>query len=186
MFCDGRSSANALERLFPWKVLWWKTTFVSCYAKGHGQNIGSIFSFFKHSISVKQTCIILIIIQKLFALDSSVLQISTKLLVIKRLIWISDSFFEDFLSDRRRQKRENVHVQLRLIWLAWFKILEFRSNLIISMRRVSLNTYKSTLVLFKYSIYVFIQRYKLPLDLWRILSRSMLDWNCLTKRDILV
>ena len=68
-----KSPADALERLFPWKVLRWKTTFVSCYAKGHGQNIRSIFSYFKHFISVKQTCIILVIIHKLFALHSSVL-----------------------------------------------------------------------------------------------------------------
>lgn len=60
-----KSPAHALEKKFSLNSFAGKASFVSCYAKGHGQNIGSVFSSCQHFIGVKQTCIILAINPKI-------------------------------------------------------------------------------------------------------------------------
>lgn len=97
-----------------------------------------IFSSFKHFISAKQTCLIPVIIPKLFALDSSILdkyRLSYRLLI---LIWILDGPPRGLVA--RSEGCENAkicpHVLKGLSCLDSNTLLktQFRSNFIISMR----------------------------------------------------
>lgn len=143
IFCDGRFShprykisCQRMRKIISLKSLRWKTTFVSCYAKGHGQNIRSIFSFFKLFISVKQTCIILVIIHKLFALNSSVLD------KYRFCYWSLSGSFEFQIASSRAYCQTGDCKNAKLCPCAFkvnlsLKRHGFRSNFIISVRRIS-------------------------------------------------